>query len=258
MSVQLLDKIHKINKLLQNSSGAKVVFDDLCQVLSGCLNSYTMVISSKCKVLGAGSCPDVPMLTDLISDTVGSHIDPLLNERLLNILSTKENVSLETLGFAGEEIDEYTGIVCPIRISGERLGTMFLYRKGPKYTVDDIILSEYGTTVVGLEFMRSEHDESAEEKRLVQVVYSAISTLSTSELNAVRHIFRELAGSSSGLLVASRIADRAGVNRSVIVNALRKFESAGIIESHSGGMKGTYIKVTNPYLYEVLENYTPE
>jgi len=56
--------------------------------------------------------------------------------------------------------------------------------------------------------------------------------------------FEELNG-SEGLLVASKIADRVGITRSVIVNALRKLESAGVIESRSLGMKGTYIKVLN-------------
>ena len=39
----------------------------------------------------------------------------------------------------------------------------------------------------------------------------------------------------------------------MIVNALRKLESAGVIESHSSGMKGTYIKVVNEYILEKLE-----
>jgi len=55
------------------------------------------------------------------------------------------------------------------------------------------------------------------------------------------------------LLVASKIADEAGITRSVIVNALRKFESAGIIESRSLGMKGTYIKVLNEHIFEELD-----
>ena len=42
--------------------------------------------------------------------------------------------------------------------------------------------------------------------------------------------FEELDG-EEGLLVASKIADQLGITRSVIVNALRKFESAGVIES---------------------------
>ena len=56
-----------------------------------------------------------------------------------------------------------------------------------------------------------------------------------------------------GILVASKIADRVGITRSVIVNALRKFESAGVIESRSSGMKGTYIKVLNEVIFDELE-----
>lgn len=58
---------------------------------------------------------------------------------------------------------------------------------------------------------------------------------------------------TEGILVASRIADRVGITRSVIVNALRKFESAGVIESRSSGMKGTYIKVINDVVFDELE-----
>lgn len=64
-------------------------------------------------------------------------------------------------------------------------------------------------------------------------------------------MIRELGG-SEGIVVASRVADRVGVTRSVIVNALRKLESAGIIESRSLGMKGTFIKVLSPLFLEDL------
>lgn len=40
----------------------------------------------------------------------------------------------------------------------------------------------------------------------------------------------------------------------MIVNALRKFESAGVIESRSSGMKGTSIKVLNDAVYEEIES----
>ena len=78
-----------------------------------------------------------------------------------------------------------------------------------------------------------------------------MSTLSFSELEAIQHIFDELGG-SEGILVASKIADKVGITRSVIVNALRKFESAGVIESRSSGMKGTYIKVLNDVVFDEL------
>ena len=73
-----------------------------------------------------------------------------------------------------------------------------------------------------------------------------------SEMDAARHIFAELDG-REGLLVASRIADRYGITRSVIVNALRKFESAGVIESHSSGMKGTFIRIKNDAVLDALD-----
>ena len=115
------------------------------------------------------------------------------------------------------------------------------------------VLSEYGTTVVGLEMLRSLKEEDAENTRKRQIVKSAFNTLSYSEVEAIGYVFNELGG-SEGVLVASKIADREGITRSVIVNAMRKFESAGVIESHSSGMKGTYIKVLNDFVFEELEN----
>ncbi len=251
MSVQLLDKTRKINKLLHNNNSSKVVFNDICEVLSDILNSNILVISKKGKVLGVGLCKGVEEIEELIADQVGGHIDELLNERLLSVLSTKENVNLATLGFT-ENIKKYQAIITPIDIAGERLGTLFIYKCDDQYDIDDIILSEYGTTVVGLEMMRSVNEESAEEMRKVNIVKSAISTLSFSELEAIQHIFDELEG-NEGILVASKIADRVGITRSVIVNALRKFESAGVIESRSSGMKGTYIKVINDVVFDELK-----
>mgnify|MGYP000191906077 FL=1 len=250
-SVQLLDKTRKINKLLHNNSSQKVVFNDICKVMSDILVSNVLVISRKGKVLGVSIIEEVEEIKELIQDEVGGYVDSMLNERLLNVLSTKENVNLETLGFAEGYSNKYQAIIAPIDIAGERLGTLFMYKIENQYDIDDIILCEYGTTVVGLEMMRSVNEETAEEDRKVHIVKSAISTLSYSELEAIIHIFDEL-GQGEGILVASRIADKVGITRSVIVNALRKFESAGVIESRSSGMKGTYIKVLNDVVFDEL------
>ena len=237
---------------LHNNNSTKVVFNDICEVLVETLSSNILVISRKGKVLGVGLCKGVEEITELIVDKVGGYVDPLLNDRFLSVLSTKENVNLETLGFLGSNIKDYDAIISPIDIAGERLGTLFMYRNGQTYDIDDIIVSEYGTTVVGLEMMRSVNEENQEEARKVQVVKSAFNTLSFSEMEAIEHIFEELDG-NEGILVASKIADRVGITRSVIVNALRKFESAGIIESRSSGMRGTYIKVLNDVIFDELK-----
>ncbi len=252
MSVQLLDNTRKLNQLLHNNpNSGKVLFNDICKILSEVLASHVLVISRKGKLLGLHNLPGSVPLGQFLPAQVGAHIDALLNERFLNILSTKENMNLLTLGF--EDCGEnYQAMAAPIEIAGERLGTLFLYRLGAPYTIDDIILSEYGTTVVGLEIMRSDAEQSAEEIRQQQTVRSAIGSLSVTELDAVRHVFRELSG-TEGILVTSKVADRAGITRSVIVNALRKLESAGIIESRSSGMKGTYLRVLNSFLLSALE-----
>ena len=252
MSVQLLDKTRKINKLLHNSSSSKVVFNDICQVLMETLSSNILVLSKKGKVLGIQNRSDISEITELIVPKVGDFIDSLLNERLLGVLSTKENVNLATLGFEIEDLERYRAIISPIDIAGERLGTVFMYKEDEQYTIDDIILSEYGTTVVGLEMMRSVNEENAEENRKLAIVHSAISTLSASESEAIYHVFEELSG-MQGILVASKIADRVGITRSVIVNALRKFESAGVIETRSSGMKGTNIRVLNEFVFDEVK-----
>ena len=219
-SVQLLDKTRKIGKLLHNNNSSKVVFNDICSVLCEILSSNVLVISRKGKVLGVCDAKVVDSITELVDGQVGGFIDALLNERLLAILSTKENVNLETLGFGEGDVRKFQAIITPIEIAGERLGTLFIYKCLEQYDIDDIILCEYGTTVVGLEMLRAVSEENAEENRKLAVIKSALNTLSYSELEAVVHIFEELNG-MEGILVASKIADRVGITRSVIVNALR-------------------------------------
>ena len=148
--------------------------------------------------------------------------------------------------------------IVPILGSGQRLGSLVLSRYDKTFNDDDLVISEYNATVIGMEILKSQSEELEIEMRKKAVVQMAIGTLSYSELEAVEHIFNELNG-KEGLLVASKIADRVGITRSVIVNALRKFESAGVIESRSLGMKGTHIKILNdkliPELKKVRNNY---
>lgn len=252
MSVQLLDKTRKINKLLHNNHSQRVEFNDICDVLSGILESNILVISRKGKILGAGCYSNIDRIGELITADVGGFVDSMFNERLLGVLSTKENVNLLTLGFTSGNERKFKALIAPIDIAGERLGTLFMYKCVNDYEIEDIILSEYGTTVVGLEMMNSVNKENAEDERKKKIIKSAIGTLSASELQAIKAVFAELDG-MEGILVASRIADRTGITRSVIVNALKKFDSAGVISTKSSGMKGTKIKVLNEVVFDEIK-----
>lgn len=253
-NVQLLDKTRKIGRFLHNNNADIVVFDDMCTVMTEILSSNVLVISKKGKILGASKREDMEELKEHLFGKVGAFIDPEVNDRFLSVLSTQENLNLQTLGFGKQAAEKFRAVATPVEISGERLGTLFLYKTDGDYGIDDIILTEYCVNVVGLEMLRSVNEENAEEERKHQIVQAAFGTLSVSERDAMIHIFDAL-DHMEGILVASKIADRVGITRSVIVNAIRKFESAGIIESRSSGMKGTYIRVLNDAVYEDLDNY---
>jgi len=249
MSVVLLDNTRKIGRLLHNNSSFVVVFNDICRCIGDILNANVMVVSAKGKVLGIFEKDGLPFLHDMLSDRVGKIIDPVLNERFLSVLSTKENVNLATLGFEEEENRDFSAVIMPIDFAGERMGTTFIYRPKKEFEVDDIILAEYANTVIELEMMRSLYEEDIENKRKTEVVRAAMESLSASEKESIGYIFKEL-DAREGLLVASSVAKKYNITRSIIVNAIRKLEGAGIIESKSQGMRGTYLKVLNDALFE--------
>jgi len=147
-SVQLLDKTRLIGRLLHENSANKVVFNDLCGVLGQTLLSNSIVISGKGKVLGIGRCQGIPVIEELVGGEVGTFIDPMLNERFLAILSTKENVNLTTLGFEDEVVTRMQALVTPIAIAGERLGTLFLYKKDAVENLRHLFLKSYLFTVL--------------------------------------------------------------------------------------------------------------
>ncbi len=238
---------------MRNNASSKVDFSDICQLLSTIMASNVVVLSCKGKALGSANFQGFEALEELLPAAVGELADEAFNERLLEILSTRENVNLAMLGFSLSGIEKYSAMIAPIEMSGERLGTVFIYRYDKPYDIDDIILCEYGTNVVGLEMLRSVNEESAEESRRISIVRSAIDSLSYSELSAIKCVFGELGG-CDGIVIASRLADKSGITRSIIVNAIRKFEGAGVIETRSSGMKGTYIKILNKAVHEELNN----
>ena len=253
MSIDLLDKTRRVNRLLQDNKSSKVAFTDICDVLGELLKSNVYVMSQKGKILGIFFYEGERVLQSFPKE-VGMHINTKMNERFLNILSTKENVNLENIGVPKEEKGDLEALISPISIAGERLGSLFLYRSHEPYGIEDIILSEYGTTVVGLEMMRSVKEETDSARRKKKLCASAVTTLSALERQAMADVFYELDG-MEGTLVTSKLAQKVGITRTVIVNGLRKLESAGIIETRSSGMKGTHIIVVNEMVLKEFDDY---
>lgn len=146
--------------------------------------------------------------------------------------------------------DEYYTI-SPLVSSRINLGFL-IAKKDYQFTEMDIIIFEMFRNLGIITLQNIYRDRNFKKQRQINIVKNSINSFSYSELHAIVSIFNELGG-DEGIVVASNVSEKYSVTRSVIVSALRKFESSGVIESRSLGAKGTFIKVLNPYLLNELE-----
>lgn len=237
----LLGKTRLLNQLVQHQSESPPDFSELSGSLSRLTESHVCIIGEKGEIMGSSLYPGLP--------------EPMIGGRKLSAtILTGEY--LEWLSSFFE-----TGVGCrvgpdtlltviPIYGGPERLGTVVL-AKAEEFSTSEIILAEVGATVIGLQILRFLSEKAEKITRKKDAVAQALAVLSYSEIEAVRYIFKELEG-DEGFVVAIRLADKYMLTRSVIVNALRKLESAGVIQARSLGMKGTYIKILNEYLHDQL------
>lgn len=251
----ILDKVRKLNWLLQETPTGAFSFDDLCEILSDLMEANVFVLDYSGTLVGVSlKLPDKNNL--ILNEKTGLYYLPEeCVEELNKVDSTMANIKdSEVQGlfkFKFTTINKYYTVI-PIAGGGARWGTLVMTRFEPKFTDEDLVLGEYGATIVALTLRHEKLEADRHEEREEANVQMAIGTLSYSETEAVQHIFTELEG-DEGILVASKIADRSGITRSVIVNALRKLESASVIETRSLGMKGTRIKILNPKLKSELQ-----
>ncbi|MDY2636678.1 MAG: GTP-sensing pleiotropic transcriptional regulator CodY [Phascolarctobacterium sp.] len=256
--MELLEKTRKINSLLQN--GDKVEYNAIAQLLRDIIEANTYIVGAKGEVKGYALIREFEC--DIMREQVldrNTFPDDYLNfimrvkETLANIPHENQNCSFITHTKCIFK-DKMTTVV-PIYGKGERIGTLIVAKYDASFDDEDLLLAEYAATVLGVEILHDREALVAEDVRKKAMVQVAFDTLSYSEMEAIVNILGELKG-DEGLLVASKIADRVGITRSVIVNALRKFESAGLIETKSLGMKGTYIRVLNDLLFSELKRRT--
>ena len=255
----LLEKTRKITSILKRTDEQlqfEMPYNDIAQQLADIIHFNACIINSKGTLLGYfmryktnndrveaffqnKKLPeDYAKAASLVYDTEAN-------------LDVDHDLSIFPVETKSEFPDGLTTIA-PIHVSGIRLGSLIIWRNDKQFADDDLILVEIASTVVGIQMLNYQREEDEKNIRRRTAVNMAVNTLSYSELRAVSAILSELKG-NEGQLTASIIADRIGITRSVIVNALRKLESAGIIESRSLGMKGTYLKVLIPDIFEEIK-----
>lgn len=224
-------KTRKMNNVIQKEAGRPLSFMEVSKLLGEILVANILITSKQDKLLGH----------DII-EIENKRLKKVLEEgqlaedysrNLLNIKETSANITVDSRYsvFRAENKSLFpTGLTTNIPISGKRgrLTTIILARFQEPLNVDDLILAEYGATVIGMKMLREKAGKMERRSRNKANVQMAINSLSYSELEAIKYIIEELDG-KEGSLVASKIVDRVGITHSILADALRKLEIARVI-----------------------------
>lgn len=380
----LLSKTRKMNRMIQRS--ANVAYESVARVLSDVIDANVYLVSKEGEIYGYAFQDDFEC--DLmVKKVISANAFPRHYVHWMNRIDETEANLRSKSGMCAFEEDTkcmFNGkntTIVPIYAVGSRIGTLIIAKYDEEFDDDDLVLAEYGATVVGMEMLRDQAQRAKADAQQKATVEVAIGTLSPSEQKAAlgicytmkcqeleekakvdrivrkraeleaqgkswskflescdewykrcyvpeidekekkrkeyrihwnkflqnRDIWRQMKvqredreeslwadGQGKNLwddfwedfehdfgyledseerlcrmqgrkfkyryteldphlIVASDVADAVNVTRSVIVNALRKLESAGVITSESQGMKGTQIEIVNKYLADGLE-----
>ena len=253
---ELLKKTRRVGRAFQSKrEGEPLDYYHLSKMLSEFSTANVYIVDRSGRLLGYFWLPEYQSkaLSDSFKDGVMPDEFVIRMNRCRDSEVHDEDAFLFDDAYSGERPEKHLMYVPIIGANAERLGTIMLVRFHAPFLVEDVLLAEYLGMLVGIQILNERAKVFEETSRNRLSVQLAIRALSYSELESMKHIIAELHG-MEGVAIASKVADRVGVTRSVIVNALRKLESAGLIESRSLGMKGTYIKVLSPILFEYLSD----
>jgi len=250
MNRATLNHLKELNGIIQQSEqdAVKNVMA-LCKGVSSWTSSNVVICGADGEVLVSSLLYPAPKP----ARQDGALLDKRQIARILSIDECRTNVPLSEMRLLTDQVDPANSpaVVMPLRPFGQNVGAALLF-KDVAFSEDELALIESFVVAVELILYSEKQSEEDVEGRNRASVKTALGALSFSELEAVANIFKSLNG-TEGVVVASKIADSIGITRSVIVNALRKLESAFVIESCSLGMKGTYIKIINACLIPELD-----
>ncbi len=257
----LLQPIREIKSAFLHSDGLSAALKEGAREIARITGSAVYVVDKSGKFL-AGYQGDVEPDSQLVQmveegTAAGSPgLEELIqsDKPLLNVPSPKgvsDQKGQQTA--VAEKSSLYT--VVPIKSNYNPLGALLLYHPGQHLGDRQFLVAEIASALAGLILLQLTVGQEEEDTRNKKLAAGAFDSLSYSEVEAIREILKNIDNNES-IVVASKIADNLGITRSVIVNALRKFESAGIIESRSLGMKGTLIRVKNEYALELVATHS--
>jgi len=243
----LTETIRQLNSSLYDSEGQTPNLQQTVSAISSIIDAAVFIVNREGDLLTAesGSLKLDDNLSLLFKDQ-----SLKTDKGIMQLLKSSEAVYNQTDPTKKNNGDYYYSLV-PLN-AGEKKSTLMMICSAKKpLDNDQLVMVEIGVLLIGLVKRIEELGKEEEIIRNKKLAEGAFESLSYSEVEAIEEILKNITNNES-VVIASKIADSLGITRSVIVNALRKFESAGIIESRSLGMKGTFIRVKNLHALEMI------
>jgi len=236
----------QITQFLQNSSKSEIIetLEDICSLLQSHLKAKVRLTDTNDTVIIEIFASESPQIEAEINQIA---VQPLIlpNTEQRNKKETAYKLSM------------------PIIAAGRLLGSLILQRNSSPFEETEQIAANIVAAMCTILMQYQEEKTAIDKKRRVTTVRAVINNLSFSELEAAAQAIQAIsqstseinkseAGKREGILIAGHIADNLGFTRSVVTGALKKLESAGVIETRSLGMKGTYIRILDPLIADEL------
>ena len=252
----LLRKVRKIIKLQRETFLGDFSFNELAKELSSLLDGNIYIINTEGRILGVHYTIKEDAITSVDKDH--KKISKKINDELLNFKETQINITGEKADFIFKENKnkkKYHAFFPIIIDKKKREGTVIFSRYFSKFNDEDIILGELSAMIIGFEIKKVLTRKIEKEEREYAQAKKAVETLSFSEISALKEILKTLKekNKNDNIIIASKVAKQGNITRSVIVTTIKKIESANIVASRSLGMKGTYIKVLNNNIFDIVE-----
>lgn len=256
MDIGLLNKIRSINYLLGNFHLNNEFLKTVCAQLSKLVLSNVYLYDNNGNILCYSTHENYyceynkDFLTSYSMPQEYMVITQTLTNPLLNIYESEPGCTCPEVNNCIYE-NRYTSIV-PIFFSHEKVGAMLLIKYNEPFNDEDQIVCEHAFAIISLELARKEIEEIKINSYEIASANIAFNSLSYTEVTVCKEIFK-IIDNNEGIIIASEIASNLFITRSIINNALNKLESAGIIVVKSLGVKGTFIRILNKNILNILK-----
>lgn len=241
MNENFMGTMRNLNGLLRSSTNNKELLKGITSVMQQTTNANVLLTKNTGEVLAWQSNNGQETETLISQQKNQFFLDNKVSGQLKKIKETKK-VSLDGL-------EKFNSLVLPI----DKNSSILMYKE-EDFSEEDLVNAELCANNAAIVNHQMDIEKSEAIKRNTDSAKNVIDNLSFTELDVIKQVFAELEN-GCGFIVASKIADKNGYARSVTVNALKKLESAEVIQTRSLGVKGTYIKTINPKFVDEIKNY---